>query len=285
MLEIIDSYQQPKIERPEEENNDGDTDRLGDDLESKAENAPFDAETVVKQEKTWMERLGGRAKEIAIIVGLLTAFSAGKATAEEIQAFAGHDSDQDKMEQVQKSESELLQLLETKNQEFLSSIPENILNKRIFMNSDKITAPDAGENIFIGTHYYKVDYMNPQNTGNVLNVERKSIKATVFGGAENIETGDEAFTIDGYGSSREEAVAKALEEAAGYMGTGVVLNSEKDTENQSTSQFSESEHTAAHYIKSYNIAQGTEKEEERPNGEKFYTVQIEVHPGKIAQQQ
>jgi|SRR3989344_5957746 len=296
MSEIIDSSHEQKTKSTEEEKID-DNEWLNSSLESDVEKSTLNAEEVVKREKTWMETLRGRAKEIATILALVTAFSAGEAAAKEIQAFAGHDSDNDNMEETQKSRSELLQILESKNQEFLNSLPEGLKDLQIVARNDdatngEIKAALADENIFVAKHYYGFDYMDPQFTGNVLNVERKSSEAVALGHAENVEADGEIFTIDGYGATKEEALAKALEIAAEYIGTNVVLNSEKSTEFRPTrssemadgivSRSKESERTAAHYIKSYKEIGSSE--EERPGGEKFYNVQIEVQPGKIAQQ-
>ena len=192
------------------------------------------------------------------------------------------------IEEAQKSRSELLQILESKNQEFLDSLPKNIADLQILIKNDgvsngEIRAALPDENIFVAKHYYGFDYMDPQFAGNVLNVERKSNEVVAMGHAENVEADGEIFTIDGYGATKEEALAKALEIAAEYMGTNVFLDSNKNTENQSVSYSGESERTAAHYIKSYKKIGSSE--EERLGGEKFYNVQIEVQPGKIAQPQ
>ena len=282
MSEIIDSSHEQETKSAEEEKID-DNDWLNNKRESDVEKSTLNAEKVVKREKPWTETLRGRAKEIAAILALVTAFSAGKAAAEEIQTFAGHDSDNDNIEKTQKSRSELLQILESKNQEFLDSLPKNIADLQILIKNDgvsngEIRAALADENIFVAKHYYGFDYMDPQFAGNVLNVERKSNEVVAMGHAENVEADGEIFTIDGYGATKEEALAKALEIAAEYIGTNVFLDSNKNTENQSVSYSGESERTAAHYIKSYKKIGSSE--EERPGGEKFYNVQIEVQPGK-----
>src|SRR3989344_5364536 len=286
MSEIIDSSHEQETKSVDEEKID-DNDWLNNKRESDVEKSTLNAEEVVKREKTWMETLRGRAKEIAAVLALVTACSAGKAAAEEIQAFAGHDSDNDNTEEAQKSRSELLQILESKNQEFLDSLPKNIADLQILIKNDgapngKIKAALADENIFVAKHYYGFDYMDPQFAGNVLNVERKSSEALALGHAENIEADGKIFTSDGHGATKEEALVNALKHAAEYMGTKVFLDGNKNTENQVVSYSGESEHTAAHYIKSYKEIGSSE--EERPGGEKFYNVQIEVQPGKIAQQ-
>src|SRR3989344_9595265 len=130
MSEIIDPSQQQEIENVEKEKV-SDNEWLNDNQEPDIEKPALNAEKVAEQEKTWVETLGERAKEIAAILALVTAFSAGKAAAEEIQAFAVHDSDNDNTEEAQKSRSELLQILESKNQEFLDSLPKNIADLQI----------------------------------------------------------------------------------------------------------------------------------------------------------
>ena len=138
MSEIIDSSHEQETKSAEEEKID-DNDWLDNKRGSDVEKSTLNAEEVVKRERTWTETLRGRAKEIAAVLALVTAFSAGKAAAEEIQAFAGHDSDNDNTEEAQKSRSELLQILESKNQEFLDSLPKNIADLQILIKNDGVS--------------------------------------------------------------------------------------------------------------------------------------------------
>lgn len=91
-------------------------------IEAVEKNEPLNLDLAVQQEKSLLEKLRGRAKELSLILTFATAFSILKATETRAEGFAGKGSSS-KIESVEKGELEKTQ---DKVVEAMKAVKENL---------------------------------------------------------------------------------------------------------------------------------------------------------------